>query len=417
MPRRPAAAASRSGRELSGAGPHVLYLDHHATTPVDPRVMAVMEPLFTERFGNAASHTHPIGWRAEAVVEVAREQIAEALGAGDPRTIVFTSGATESNNLALLGAVRASRRERPHVVTVATEHPAVLDPCRVLEAGGVRLTVLPVADDGLVDPAAVAGAIDDDTVVVSVMAANNEIGVLQPLDEIGRLCAERGVLLHSDAAQAVGKIPLDVEELGLDLLSVSGHKLYGPQGIGVLYVRRQKGGKRVRLEPLQYGGGHEWGLRSGTLPMPLIAGLARAIELAQAEREEEGARLAKLRELLWMELRAGVPDLLVNGHPTRRLPANLNVALPGARAEALLSALHDVAISSGSACSSARPGPSHVLRALGLSDERIACSIRIGLGRFTTEDEIHRAGGRIAEEARKLREGAPPPADPSGGVR
>ncbi|MBW2241871.1 MAG: cysteine desulfurase [Deltaproteobacteria bacterium] len=417
MPRRPAAAASRSGREVSGASPRVLYLDHHATTPVDPRVMDVMAPLFTERFGNAASHTHAIGWRAEAVVEVAREQIAAALGAEDPRTIVFTSGATESNNLALLGAVRASRQERPHVVTVASEHPAVLDPCRALEAAGARLTVLPVDGNGLIDPTAVAEAIQDDTVVVSVMAANNEIGVLQPLKEIGEVCAERGVLLHSDAAQAVGKIPLDVDENGIDLLSVSGHKLYAPQGIGVLYVRRRKAGKRIRLEPLQYGGGHEWGLRPGTLPMPLIGGLARAIELAANEREEEGARLSKLRELLLAGLRAEIPDLLVNGHPTRRLPGNLNVTLPGARAEALLSALHDVAISSGSACSSARPEPSHVLRALGHPDERIACSVRIGLGRFTTEGEIGRAVARITEEAQKLREGGFRQADPSGGVR
>lgn len=402
---------------MSGDSPRPLYLDHHATTPVDPRVMEVMAPLFSERFGNAASHTHAVGWRAEGVVELAREQIAEALGATDPRTIVFTSGATESNNLALLGAVRASRRERPHLVTVATEHPAVLDPSRVLEAGGARLTVLPVDGDGLVDPAAVADAIDEDTVVVSVMAANSETGVLQPVTEIGALCAERGVLFHSDAAQAVGKIALDVEQAAIDLLSVSGHKLYGPQGIGVLFVRRRKDGKRVRLEPLQYGGGHEWGLRSGTLPMPLIAGLARAIAIAQHEREEESARLLKLRELLLTGLRAAVPDLQVNGHPTRRLPANLNVALPGARAELLLPALHDLAISTGSACSSARPEPSHVLRALGLSDERMACSVRIGLGRFTTEQDVRWAAGRIGEEARKLRGNAVPPADPPGGVR
>lgn len=402
---------------MSAGSPRLVYLDHHATTPVDPRVMEVMAPLFTEHFGNPASRTHAVGWRAEGVVEVAREQIAEALGAGDPRTIVFTSGATESNNLALLGAVRASRRERPHLITVATEHPAVLDPCRMLEAGGARLTVLPVDGEGLVDPAALADAITPDTVVVSVMAANSETGVLQPLKEIGALCAERGVLFHSDAAQAVGKIPLDVEETAIDLLSVSGHKLYGPQGIGVLFVRRRKGGKRVRIEPLQYGGGHEWGLRSGTLPMPLIAGLARAIVLAQSEREEEAARLLKLRELLLAGLRAEIPDLLVNGHLSRRLPANLNVALPSARAEMLLPALHDVAISSGSACSSARPEPSHVLRALGLSDERIACSVRIGLGRFTTEEEVLRAVSRIGEEAQKLREGVSRAADRPGEVR
>ncbi len=391
---------------MSGGSPPAIYLDHHATTPVDPRVMEVMAPLFTEDFGNAASHTHVYGWRAEGVVEVARERIAEAIGAGDPRTIVFTSGATESNNLALLGAVAASRASRPHVVSVATEHPSVLDPCRVLEQRGARLTLLPVDGEGLVDPQAVADAIGDDTILVSVMAANNEIGVLQPTTEIGALCAERGVLFHSDAAQAVGKIPLDVDDQAIDLLSVSGHKLYGPKGVGVLYVRRRKAGRRVRLEPLQYGGGHEWGLRSGTLPVPLIAGLARAVELALAEREQESARLGKLRERLLAGLRAGVPEVVVNGHPTRRLPANLNVSLPGARAEALLPALHDVAISSGSACSSARPEPSHVLQALGLAEERIACSVRIGLGRFTTAEEVDRAARRIAEEAGKLREGA-----------
>lgn len=379
--------------------------------------MQVMAPLFTEDFGNAASHTHVIGWRAEAVVEVAREQIALAIGAGEPRTIVFTSGATESNNLALLGAVAASRRERPHVVSVATEHRSVLDPCAALERRGARVTLLPVDADGLVDPQALADAIEDDTVVVSVMAANNEIGVLQPLEAIGAACAERGVLFHCDAAQAVGKIPLDVERAGIDLLSISGHKLYGPKGIGVLFVRRRKAGRRVRLEPLQYGGGHEWGLRSGTLPVPLIAGLARAIDLALLEREEEGARLEAQRERLLAGLRAAVPDLCLNGHRTLRLPANLNVSLPGARSEALLPALHDVAISSGSACSSARPEPSHVLQALGLDAERVACSVRIGLGRFTTDAQVDRAVSRIAEEARALREGASRTADPAPSVR
>ncbi len=383
-------------------GKRPIYLDHHATTPVDPRVMEVMAPLFTEDFGNAASHTHAHGWRAEAVVELAREELAELLGSGEPREIVFTSGATESNNLALLGAVAASGRERPHVITVATEHPAVLDPCTELERRGARVTRLPVDGEGLLDPEALAAALDDDTVIVSVMAANNEIGVLQPLAEIGALCAERGVLLHSDAAQAAGKIPLDVDALGLDLVSVSAHKLYGPKGVGLLFMRRRKAGRRIQLAPLQFGGGHEQGLRSGTLPVPLIAGLARALALATAERDEEAARLAKLRERLLSGLRARVPQLEINGHPTRRLAGNLNVALPGARADALIAALPDLSFSTGSACSSARPEPSHVLIALGLEPERVACSVRIGLGRFTTEQEVDRAAERIGEEARAL---------------
>ncbi len=364
--------------------------------------MEVMAPLFTEHFGNAASHTHAYGWQAEAVVEVAREDLAEALGVSDPREIVFTSGATESNNLALLGAVRAADHASPHVVTVETEHPAVLDPCAALEGEGARVTRLPVDRDGLVDPAQVAEAIGPETVVVSVMAANNEIGVLQPLEEVGRVCEERGVLFHSDAAQAVGKVPLSVDDAGLHLLSVSGHKLYGPKGVGVLVVRRRAHGKRLRLVPLQHGGGHERGLRSGTLPVPLIAGLAKAVELALREREEEAKRTGALRDRLLGALREHLPEVRLNGHPTRRLPANLNLTLPGVRADALISALPDVALSTGSACSSARPEPSHVLRALGLSEADLACSLRIGLGRFTTEADVDRAAARIAEEAERL---------------
>ena len=378
--------------------------------------MEVMAPLFTEAFGNAASHTHAYGWRAEAVVELAREELASALGAGEPREIVFTSGATESNNLALLGAAQASGKDSPHVVTVATEHPSVLDPCEALRRSGARVTVLPVDDQGLVDPEAVAAAIGDDTVVVSVMAANNEIGVLQPLAEIGALCRERGVLFHSDAAQALGKVPLSVDPMGLDLVSVSGHKVYGPKGVGLLYVRRRKGGRRVRLAPQIHGGGHEHGLRSGTLPVPLIAGLAKAVELALEDREEEAARLVKLRERLLEGLLGVVPGALLNGHPTRRLPANLNLAFPGAPADALLPALPDLALSSGSACSSARPEPSHVLIALGLDEKRVACSLRIGLGRGTTEACVDRAAERIAEEVASLRAGRAP-ADPEGPVR
>ncbi len=388
---------------MTGIAKPPIYLDHHATTPVDPRVLEVMLPLFTENFGNAASHTHAYGWRAEAVVEIAREEIASVLGAEDPREIVFTSGATESNNLALRGAVLAARKEQPHVVTLETEHPGVLDPCAALERDGVRVTRLPVDGDGLVDPAAVEAALEGETVIVSVMAANNEIGVLQPLEEIGAICRDREVLFHTDAAQAVGKIPLSVQELGLDLVSVSAHKLYGPKGVGVLYVRRRKAGRRVRLEPLIHGGGHEQGLRSGTLPVPLIAGLAKAMALCEAEREVEAKRLLGLRDRMLAALRKTVPDLLLNGHPSERLAGNLNLAFPGAAADALIGALPDLALSSGSACSSARPEPSHVLKALGLPEDRVKASLRIGLGRGTTEAEVDRAAERIGEEVRSLR--------------
>ena len=365
--------------------------------------MEVMAPLFTEEFGNAASHTHAYGWRAEAVVELARESIAEQIGADDPRELIFTSGATESNNLAILGTLAACRKQRPHLITVATEHPSVLDPAAALERRGVRVTRLAVEPSGLLDPERLAEAIDDPTCLVSVMAANNEIGVLQPLEEIGALCAERGVLFHSDAAQAAGKLPLEVDRAALDLVSLSGHKVYGPKGVGALYVRRRKGGRRVRIEPILYGGGHERGLRSGTLAVPLIAGMAKALELCALEREAETQRLRTLRDRLLELLRKGVPDLEVNGDLERRLPGNLNLAFPGAPADALMAALPDLALSSGSACSSARPEPSHVLRALGLPEERIACSIRIGLGRGNRLEEVERAAARIAEEVRSLR--------------
>ncbi len=381
--------------------------------------MEVMAPLFTEEFGNAASHTHAYGWRAEAVVELARESIAEQLGADEPRELIFTSGATESNNLAILGTLAAYREKGPHLITVTTEHPSVLDPCAVLERRGVRVTRLPVEPTGLLDPTRLAEVIDDQTCLVSVMAANNEIGVLQPLEEIGALCAERGVLFHSDAAQAAGKVPLDVSRAALDLVSLSGHKVYGPKGVGALYVRRRKAGRRVRIEPILYGGGHERGLRSGTLAVPLIAGMAKALELCALERDAETRRLRALRDRLLELLRKRVPDLKVNGDLERRLPGNLNLAFPGARADALMAALPDLALSSGSACSSARPEPSHVLRALGLSEDRIACSIRIGLGRCNRLADVERAAARIAEEVRSLRAAcSPQPSrDPRPGVR
>jgi cysteine desulfurase len=378
-----------------------IYLDHHATTPTDSRVIEAMLPYFGEAFGNPSSSTHRFGWVAEAAVEDARERIAVAIGAADPSEILFTSGTTESDNLALKGVARAARRRGDHLVTCAVEHPAVLDPCRALQAEGFSVTVLPVDAEGLVDPGEVARAITDRTLLVSIMAANSEIGVLQPLDEIGRICRERGVSFHSDAAQAVGKIPIDVEGLSLDLLSMCAHKLYGPKGVGLLYVRGRR--PRQRLEPLLHGGGHERGLRAGTLPVPLIVGFARALELCLEELGSEAERLRALRDRLWSRLREGVGDARLNGHPTRRLPGNLNVSFPGVEADALIAALKDVALSSGSACSSERGVPSHVLRALGLPDELARASLRFGLGRSNHEEEIDWVARRLCEEVRALR--------------
>ena len=394
-----------------------IYLDHHATTPTDPRVVEAMLPYFSREFGNAASHTHAFGWRAEAAVELARESLARGLGARDPREIVFTSGATESNNLALRGAAEAQRGRRDHLVTVATEHSSVLDPCRALARSGFEVTELPVDSAGLVDPDAVAGAIGARTLAVSVMLANNEIGVIQPVEAIARACRERGVLFHCDAAQAVGKLPVDVCAAGVDLLSLTAHKLYGPKGIGALYVR--SGRPRVRLEPILYGGGHEGGLRSGTLPVALIVGFARALELALSERSEEEKRIASLRDHLLDRLRAALPGLFVNGDRERRLPGNLNVGFEGVSADALMAGLPELALSAGSACSSARPEPSHVLKALGLPDDAVKASIRIGLGRTNTLPEVDAAADRIIAEVKALRAGRAAPSgspriDPSG---
>ena len=363
-----------------------------------------MAPYWSEDFGNASSRTHRYGWRAEAAVELARERIAAALGAADPREIVFTSGATESDNLALQGVLAAHAGQGDHLVTVATEHAAVLDTARALARRGARITLLPVDGDGRVDPGDVAKAIDERTVLVSVGAANGEIGTLQPLAEIARLCAERDVLLHSDAAQAVGKIPLDVEALGVELLSCSAHKLYGPKGVGALYVRhRRRTGARLRLEPLFHGGGQERGLRSGTLPVPLLVGFAEAVALAAAEREAEAQRLAQLRDRLFEALSAALSGVVRNGPVAGRLPGNLNLSFEGIEADALLAQLDDVALSTGSACSSARPEPSHVLAALGFGAERARGAVRVGLGRGTRAEDVERAALRIAEEVRRLR--------------
>ncbi|HKA16059.1 MAG TPA: cysteine desulfurase family protein [Myxococcota bacterium] len=379
-----------------------IYLDHHATTPVDPRVVAAMAPYWTEEFGNASSATHLYGWRAEAAVEQAREELAAAIGAADPREIVFTSGTTESDNLALAGIARAQRGRRDHIVTTAIEHPAVLDTARALAEDGCSVTELPVGEGGLVDPEAVRAAIGERTALVSIGAANSEIGTLQPLAQIAEVCRAAGVPFHSDAAQAVGKVSIDVRRDRIDLLSFCAHKLYGPKGIGALYVRR--GRPPLALAPLLHGGGHERGLRSGTTPVPLVVGFARAVSLCVADLESESARLCALRDRLFDGLCRELPGRVAqNGDPVRRLPGNLNASFAGARADGLLTALHDVALSTGSACASARGEPSHVLRALGLPPERIRGALRFGLGRGTTEAEIDTVIARVAEEVRSAR--------------
>jgi len=383
-----------------------IYLDNHATTRVDPRVVEAMRPYHEgDDQGNAASKSHVFGWRAEAAVEQARESLAGSLGAA-PREIVFTSGATEANNLAILGAARAAGGG--HVVTVATEHPSVLDPVEQLGREGVATTVLPVDAGGRVDPDAVAAALRDDTRLVSVSAANGEIGTLQPLAEIAGVCRERGVPLHVDAAQAITKIPFDVDAIGADLVSVCGHKLHGPKGVGALVVRRRR--PRIRLQPLLYGGGHERGLRSGTLPVALVVGLARAVAIGVESRADEAARLGALRDRLKDALEKGLDGVHVNGTLAQRLPGNLNLAFDGVAADRLLVSLHDVALSTGSACSSADPRPSPVLVALGHDEQRVRSSVRFGLGRFNDEAEIDRVAARVVEEVRRARSERPGPA-------
>ena len=377
-----------------------IYLDHHSTTPVDSRVLEAMLPWWSEDFGNAASHTHVYGWRAEAAVEDARERIAGALGA-EAREIVFTSGATESNNLAILGVAGAARARGRHVVTVETEHPAVLDPCRALEEEGWDVTRLPVEPNGLLDLARVASALREDTLLLSVMAANNETGVIQPIDALSAMCRDRGVLFHSDAAQAAGRIPLDVSGENVDLLSLSAHKLYGPKGVGALFVRRRR--PRVRLAPRLLGGGHEGGFRAGTLPVPLIVGMARALELCVEERATEQPRLADLRCELQDRIQQALPGVRLNGDAEHRLAGNLNLSFEDVDGARLLLALNGIAVSSGSACASAQPAPSHVLRAMGVPDSLARASLRFGLGRSTTAEDVQRAAEIVVEAVREIR--------------
>jgi cysteine desulfurase len=359
-----------------------------------------MVPYFTEYYGNAASVSHRFGWEAEEAVERAREQVARAVGA-EAREIIFTSGATESNNLAIKGLAHALRRRGNHLVTVCSEHKAVLDPMKRLAREGWDVRIVDCDEHGGAPPEAVAAALTDRTVLVSVMAANNEVGTINCLGEVGRICRERGIVLHTDAAQAVGKIPLDVERDGIGLLSLSGHKIYGPKGIGALYVRRRD--PQVRLQPLFEGGGHERGLRSGTLPVPLIVGLGLAAEIATAEQADESRRLRDLRDRLHQGLLARLPGIRLNGHPTSRLPGNLNLSFRDVDGEALMMAMRDIAVSSGSACSAADPEPSHVLLATGSSEDLARSSLRFGLGRFTTAEEIDFAIETVASAVERLR--------------
>lgn len=375
-----------------------IYLDNHATTPVDPQVLEAMLPYLTGKFGNAASHSHAFGWEAESAVAVARRQVASLIGASD-KDIIFTSGATESDNLALQGVAEACREKGNHIITAVTEHKAVLDTCRHLEKQGCRITWLPVRPDGLIDLAQLQAAFTPQTILVSIMAANNETGVLQPIEEIGRICRERGVLFHSDAVQALGRMPFDVQKLAVDLASLTAHKCYGPKGIGALYVRNG-----VKLAPLIHGGGHERGMRSGTLNVPGIVGFGRACEISQAILPEESCRIAGLRNRLRDRLLTALDDVTMNGSIEQRLPGNLNISFLRVDGEALMTAMKDIAVSSGAACHSDKIEPSHVLKAIGLTDEAAGSAIRFGIGRFNSESEIDYVAATVIHAVRSLRE-------------
>ena len=381
-----------------------IYMDNHATTPMDPRVFEAMKPYFIEAFGNAASRNHAFGWQAEEAVEKARKQIASVIGANS-KEIVFTSGATESNNLAIKGVAEMYAEKGNHIITLATEHKATLDTCKRLEKHGIQITYLPVEANGLVDLEKLKAAITDKTILISIMYANNEIGVIQPVAEIGKLAKERGVLFHSDATQAVGKVPVDVIKDNIDMLSISGHKMYGPKGVGALYVRRRN--PRVQLTAQIDGGGHERGMRSGTLNVPGIVGLGEACAIAQAEMPEESKRLAYLRDKIKDRLLSALDEVYINGTMDSRLPNNLNISFAFVEGESLLMGINDVAVSSGSACTSATLEPSYVLKALGAGDEIAHSSIRFGLGRFNTEEEADYVTAKVIDVVQKLRELSP----------
>jgi cysteine desulfurase len=381
-----------------------IYMDNHATTRMDPRVFEAMRPYFMDVFGNAASRNHSFGWEAEEAVEKSRKQIADLIGA-TAKDIVFTSGATESNNLALKGVAEMYSERGNHIITQVIEHRAVLDPCKRLEKNGIRVTYLPVKQDGLIDLDQLRDAITDKTILISIMYANNEIGVVQPMKEIGKIAKEKGVLFHSDAVQAVGKIPVNVAEDGIDLLSLTGHKLYGPKGVGALYVRRRN--PRVQLTAQMDGGGHERGMRSGTLNVPGIVGLGAACEIANREMQEEAKRMSFLRDKLKDKLMTELDEVFINGSIEYRLPQNLNISFAYVEGESLLMGINDIAVSSGSACTSATLEPSYVLKALGAGDDLAHSSIRFGIGRFNTEEEVDYVGNKVIDVVRKLRELSP----------
>ena len=380
-----------------------IYLDYQATTPMDPRVLDAMMPYFIEKFGNPHSRNHAYGWEAEEAVEKARAQIAHIIGA-DEREIVFTSGATESNNLAIQGVAHFYKDRKNHIITAVTEHKCVLDTCRHLEQEGFKVTYLPVKENGLIDLDVLKAAITDKTVLLSVMAVNNEIGVIQPMKEIGEICRSRGVFFHTDCAQAVGKIPLDVDEMKIDLMSISGHKIYGPKGVGALYVRRKP---RVRLQALIHGGGQERGMRSGTLATPLCVGLGEACAIAEREMGAEAERLRYLRDRLYKGITEKLTHVYLNGDLDQRIPGNLNLSFSCVEGESLMMAIKNLSVSSGSACTSASLEPSYVLRALGVEEELAHTSLRLGIGRFTTEQDIDYAIEEIVAHVQKLRDMSP----------
>ncbi len=398
-------STTANGTVSVSSGVHLpIYMDNHATTPLDPRVLEAMMPYLTTVFGNAASRNHSFGWEAEAAVEKAREQVAKLIGA-TAKEIIFTSGATESNNLAIKGIAEMYRERGNHIITQVTEHKATLDTCKRLEKYGYRVTYLPVKADGLIDLEDLKRAMDDKTILVTIMIANNEIGVVQPVAEIGKLCHERGVIFHTDGVQAAGKIPVDVNAMNIDALSLSAHKIYGPKGVGALYVRRRN--PRVQISEQINGGGHERGMRSGTLNVPGIVGLGKACEIAREEMSSEAGRLSALRDKLKAKLENSLDYIHVNGSMENRLPGNLNVSFVYVEGESLLMGINDVAVSSGSACTSATLEPSYVLKALGLGDDVAHSSIRFGLGRFNTEAEVEYVSDKVIDVVQKLRELSP----------
>jgi len=388
---------------IAGGSTFPIYLDYQATTPMDKRVLESMLPYFTTKFGNPHSRSHSFGWEAESAIEEARHKVAKLIGA-EAREIIFTSGATESNNLAIKGIAKFYGTKKKHIITVSTEHKCVIDACRHLEEEGFKVTYLSVGSDGLIDLEILRKTITEDTMLVSVMIVNNEIGVIQPLKEIGEICRARGVFFHSDIAQGFGKVPIDVNELNIDLASISGHKIYGPKGIGALYVRKKP---RVRLVPLINGGGQERGMRSGTLPTPLIVGLGEAAAIAASEMDSEYERIKDLADYFIAKIKAAVPEVYLNGHQDKRYPGNINLSFSCVEGESMIMAVKDLAVSSGSACTSASLEPSYVLKSLGVSDEMAHTSIRFGIGRFTTRDEVEYAAELVISKIDYLRELSP----------